>query len=300
MKDTAQQIKLINQALAAATASIELSRQLLAELTGTPVPSVTPLGKSPMSIRQTPAATVNAASVPGVMGFFDGENMVTADGTKYPVPVNYASKTLLVCGDKLKMIDAVAEQPGESGGKIFKQIERVKRQRVNGVLSQKEGVWYLTTSDASYKVLEASVKHFGVKEGDRLIGILPKDNKAVPFAALEGLEATLISQVAEGATQKPTVSKISEVPAEVMTVEVAPIKEAAPHKASPRVEVTPKEEKAEKKPASTRSPRMPEVVAEVPESLKTPVKAEKKEEASPKLEKTEKKNEPVISDDDLR
>ena len=63
-----------------------------------------------------------------------------------------------------RAIPRAAGQPGESGGKIFKQIERVKRQRMTGVLSQKDGVWYLTTSDGPYKVLEASIKHFDARE----------------------------------------------------------------------------------------------------------------------------------------
>lgn len=259
MKDEAIQVKLINQALAAAAASIELSKQLLAELAGAPAPqpNVTKAAASKPNV-----VPVSAASIPGTVGVFDGENMVAEDGKKYPVPANYASKTLLVFGDKLKMID------GESG-KIFKQIERVKRQRVAGTLSQKGNGWSLETPEGSYKVLEAAVKHFEAKPGDRLVGILPKDVKSVPFAALEG----------------PETPKVEPVGPVAIPVEIAkPVKKVG-----------------------EKSPQIPEVVAEAPlpkakiaedtskRVTKTAVKI-----AEPKVEKTEKKNEPVISEDDLR
>lgn len=295
MSDSAQQIKLINQALAAAAASIELSKQLLAEFTGIPKPAA-PAAK--VNIVSRPAGSfVSTLSVPGTVGIFDGENMVTTDGTKYPVPVNYASKTLLVCGDKLKMIDGSGGpngplKTGENNGKIFKQIERVKRQRVSGVLSQKDSSWFLTTSEGTYKVLEASVSHFGAKVGDKAIGILPKDNNGVPFAALEGPES-----------QKSVQNELvvgGSIPAEKsseLKVELKPAKE----KPAKEITVATKTEVTSKKP-SPKVIKLPGVVAEV--SVKAiPSKTGKKEETSVqavKGEKIEKKNEPIISDDDLR
>ena len=49
-----------------------------------------------------------------VEGIFDGQVMVDADGKNYPVPANYASKSKLVEGDKLKLTIA------DDGGFIYK------------------------------------------------------------------------------------------------------------------------------------------------------------------------------------
>ncbi|MCL5004053.1 MAG: hypothetical protein M1352_02165 [Patescibacteria group bacterium] len=168
--DLKQKIRLITQSLAAAQASLELARGFLAEISGEPL--------LPPAKKQTAVNKPVNADLPGVIGTFDGENMVAADGKKYAVPVNYASKSGLVFGDKLKMTEA-------EGGKIFKQIERVKRQRVSGILSRKTGQWFLATSDGSHKVLEVAVNYFKYGEGQEVFGLLPRENLKAPFAALE-------------------------------------------------------------------------------------------------------------------
>ena len=63
-----------------------------------------------------------------VEGIFDGQVMVDADGKNYPVPANYASKSKLVEGDKLKLTIA------DDGGFIYKQIKRVERKQIIGIL----------------------------------------------------------------------------------------------------------------------------------------------------------------------
>lgn len=182
--DQNQQLKLINQALAAAKASIDLASQLLGEVRGEAFSNIL---RRPEATRR-PLDSPNLRETPGVIGTFDGENLLTETGQKYKVPENYASKTGLVYGDKLKMVDNPSEVPGgAASGKIFKQIERVKRQRVEGLLSRVEdGSWRLATADASYRVLSAAVKYFGSQVGTEVKGLLPKDNKDVPFVALEG------------------------------------------------------------------------------------------------------------------
>lgn len=192
--DNLQQIKLIGQALAAARNSLELAQQLLGELQGRPK-EVSISNFKPVDQR-LPVPTVArvafpAREVPGIVGTFDGQNLLTASGEKYKVPENYASKTGLVFGDKLKMVDPpLPAQAGfgeENKGPFFKQIERVKRQRVEGVLSQSEKGWKLVTADGPHTVLEAAVKHFGGEVGTEMYGLLPKDQPHASFAALEGL-----------------------------------------------------------------------------------------------------------------
>lgn len=298
LTDNAQQIKLINQALAAAAASIELSRKLLAEFAGIPPKPTATVAKG-YPVNNRPAGSfVSNASSPGIVGIFDGENMVTEGGDKFPVPGNYASKTLLVYGDKLKMIDGsgglnVALKPGGSTGKLFKQIERVKRQRVTGTLSQKDGNWFLTSPEGSYKVLEASVSHFGVKVGDRLIGILPKDHNGVPFAALEGPENQKFGQNDVAVGKSVPAEKSLELKVEVTPAKEKPVKEVA---IDTKTEVTLKKPS----PKVTKVPEASVKVSAVKVSLTKTAKKEDLPVRVGKEEKIEKKNEPVISDDDLR
>ena len=117
-------------------------------------------------------------AMPGITGKFEGEFMAGSDGKKYPVSENYASKSLLVYGDTLKMVD-------EEGRPFFKQIDRVKRLSVNGILAKKDGKWHVVTSDGSYGLLSAGVAFHNGKEGDEVVVIIPAENKRVPFAALE-------------------------------------------------------------------------------------------------------------------
>lgn len=119
-------------------------------------------------------------NIPGVFGKFVGDAMITDAGQKIEVPLNYASKSALVCGDKLKMYE-------ENGEKRFKQVERVKRFRAEGILAKKEGKWHVVTSDGSYKVLDSSIEHWGGVEGDMVVILLPLDDKFAPFGALESI-----------------------------------------------------------------------------------------------------------------
>lgn len=292
VKDSAQQIKLINQALAAAQASIDLSRQLLAELTNVPTPVVN-LANRPQALGVP--EKINSSPFLGIVGTYDGENMVTASGEKHTVPANYASKTVLVFGDTLKMIEqsavpTVPGAPNRASGKLFKQIERVKRQRVAGVLTQKEGVWYLATSDGSHKVLEAAVLYYGLKVGDTAVGILPKDNNQVPFAALEGPEkpATLKpeSQVLEVIAKTP--AETTAKGEEVIAVKPLPAKQK---ETKAKKEVAENSEKLEKNRVSIPQEKVPDAPKE-----KTSIK----EVPEKKAEKGEKKPAPLISEDDLR
>lgn len=162
-------ITLINQALSAADSSIKLARQLLSELEGGGV---------------RPQRGTNLLSSPperpGIVGVFDGENMATETGEKYPVPANYASKSMLVVGDTLKLSD-------EGEEKRFKQIEHVKRHRTTGILTKKEGKFRLVTPEGSYKVLPVSVEHFKGEVGDEAVAFLPASNLSVTYAALESI-----------------------------------------------------------------------------------------------------------------
>ncbi len=122
--------------------------------------------------------------LPGVTGIFDGENMVTEEGKKYVVNPNYASKSVLVYGDTLKRVEV-------DGKERFKQIERVKRQKVEGILAKKDGKFVAVTADGSYQVSQAAVNFYKSEDGDEVVVVLPLRDKTVPYAALESVKKDL-------------------------------------------------------------------------------------------------------------
>ena len=159
-KSTRKKIQNIHHALSAAVSSINLAKRLLNELESVGTPS--------------------SRELPGEFGVFDGYFMVTESGQKYQVPENYASKSKLAFGDRLKRII-------RDGEERFKQVERVKRQEIEGILVKKDGKWHVVDSHGSYEVLPAAVDFFGAKEGDEVKAIIPQDDPHATFAALEGL-----------------------------------------------------------------------------------------------------------------
>lgn len=115
-----------------------------------------------------------------IEGVFDGQNMVGSDGKTYPVPANYASKSKLVQGDILKLTIA------DDGSFLYKQIGPVPRKQVVGVLTQKEGHFFVEVDSKQYRVLLASVTYFKAKPGDQVSVNIPADETVnAEWAALE-------------------------------------------------------------------------------------------------------------------
>jgi hypothetical protein len=117
-------------------------------------------------------------SVPGTEGVFDGQYLIAQDGRKTEVPANYAAKSKLVYGDILKVF-------ADSGKQIFKQIDKVERKQIEGVLAKKEGKWYLLSDDGSYKISDVSAEYNNAELNDKALALIPKENSNVPFAALD-------------------------------------------------------------------------------------------------------------------
>ena len=269
------QTQLILQALAAAESSINLAKQLLSSSTGVAMP-VASLRQSSGAVETQPSSR----SLPGIIGKFDGEFMTSADGKKFPVPANYASKSQIVFGDTLKLIDS------PDGHRMFKQIERVKRARATGVLAKKDGRFCVVTSDGSYKVLPSSVSFHSGLEGDEVIILLPLNEKHVPFAAVESIPARANQKKVEptGANKaevKP-VSSASAVSPKVVSPKIESVKKEPEGILTAAVkklfggEEKEKERPAEKKPED--KPRVaPKRVPLKKEPEKAPEKIEKKE-----------------------
>lgn len=110
----------------------------------------------------------NSGPVTVIEGVFDGQEMIDKDGKKYSVPSNYASKSKLVAGDKLKLTI------NSEGVFVFKQIGPVERKRSIGKLSKTGEKWHILCDGKKYQCLAASVTYFKAKAGDKVTAILPK------------------------------------------------------------------------------------------------------------------------------
>ncbi|HSX57744.1 MAG TPA: hypothetical protein VLE47_00535 [Candidatus Saccharimonadales bacterium] len=260
---SSKNIELISQALGAAESSIKLAKQLLADLeTGKE-------GSAPQNSK-TPD------NLPGIVGVFDGEAMKSESGEVYPVPANYASKSLLVVGDTLKLVEE-----GKNREKRFKQVEHVKRQKTSGILAKKEGKWKVVTPEGSYKVLPAAVEHFGAEIGSEVVLQIPAGNLNAPWGALENVKSkeTEVTETPSPIAEKPEhkeepkeiEQKVSQEKPKIEKKEPPKPKPAAP-KEEPKKEL-PKVEKVEVKEA-------PAPKVEEPKKVETP--------APPKVEETKK------------
>lgn len=213
--------------------------------------------------------------VPGVLGIFNGTHMVDEKGKEYEVNPNYAAKSLLVSGDNLKMVE------GDEGRLLFKQVSKVDRKQLAGILNKKEGKWYALTDAGSYRISDVSIEFRDGQVNDEITVLVPEGNLNSKWAVLE----TMAKEA--GREEKKEFVKEKEE------------KEEKPKKKTPA-----------KKPAAKKTPVKKEV-KESPAKKKVPVKkpAEKKAPAKKKpsiIKKlTTKKpvdevNSLLDDDDDLR
>jgi|GEM_PF-2975633 len=117
-------------------------------------------------------------SVPGTEGTFDGQYLVAPDGRKTEVPGNYAAKSRLVCGDVLKVF-------ADNGKQVFKQIDKVERKKIDGVLTKKEGKWYILADTGSYRILDVAAEFNQANLNDKVSAFIPASNLNASFAALD-------------------------------------------------------------------------------------------------------------------
>lgn len=124
----------------------------------------------------------NGAAV--LEGHFNGEKMIGDDGKEYNVPPNYASKSKLVTGDRMKLTIT------HSGAFIYKQIGPINRKRVIGTLefNPEHNHWTVRGPEATYKVLAASISFYKGKPGDEVILFVPESTPC-EWAAVDQLIA---------------------------------------------------------------------------------------------------------------
>ena len=111
---------------------------------------------------------------------FSWSEMFWADKGKYPVPVNYASKSKLVQWDKLKLTIL------ENWKMLYKQIEPIERETKVWLLTKDKWNFQVVADGVSYNVLTAAVTHFKWEVWDSLTILVPKWKDAT-FAAIEAV-----------------------------------------------------------------------------------------------------------------
>ena len=206
----------------------------------------------------------------------------------FPVPANYASKSMLVVGDTLKLVD-------EGKEKRFKQIEHVKRHKTTGILTKKDGKWKAVTPEGSYKVLPAAVSHFGADVGSEVTLHLPANNLTVPYGAIESVKgAAKESDEPKVEETKPDVTPKAEPKVEKKIEEpLTQVKDVPKEKKEvPKVEARKAEEKKVEPPKPAPKIEVAKVETEKP-APKVEKPVEVKEEKTPAKETVVIKPEPL-------
>jgi hypothetical protein len=106
--------------------------------------------------------------------------MIDGTGSTYPVPANYASKSKLVEGDRLKLNIA------DNGAFIYKQIELIPRTLVVGNLVLEGSQYQVLAENKVFNVLYASVTFYRAQVGDQVTIIIPEAGSS-KYAAIENV-----------------------------------------------------------------------------------------------------------------
>ena len=118
-----------------------------------------------------------------VEGVFDGYYMIWADQKKYPVPMNYSSKSKLIPWDvmKLKILP--------EGRLVFKLIKPAERKHLRAILSKTdENKFTANTDDGKvYFLNQAAVSFHSWKPGDELYIIVNDKEEEWMYAAIEAI-----------------------------------------------------------------------------------------------------------------
>ena len=115
-----------------------------------------------------------------IEGVFTWEEMLGGDGNKYPVPVNYASKSKLVQWDKLKLTIM------PNGKMLYKQIAPIARATLTWLLTKDKDKYQVIANGVTYDLLTAAVTHFKAEIGEHISVIIP-EGKAATFAAIDAV-----------------------------------------------------------------------------------------------------------------
>lgn len=175
METDQKKIIAVRDLLDAAQKSITSARKILATMTN-------PDGAK-RELEYLNASNLNSyksGSEKIVEGVFTGESMLGSDGNTYPVPQNYASKSHLVQGSKLKAIIS------EDGKIVYKIIEEMPYETKVGLIAANRDKFQVIADGKAYNLLMASVTYLKAGIGDTVSLRVPKGKEAT-YAALEAL-----------------------------------------------------------------------------------------------------------------
>jgi len=148
-----------------------------------PVSDADKIVEQALSEIQNRIETVQKSSSEKIIeGVFDGQGMVGADGARYDVPANYASKSKLVEGDILKLTI------NNMGAFVYKQIKPIERERIVGILDQdpQNLQFYAVAGGKKWKLITASVTYFKGEAGDEVVFLIPVEGGS-KWAAVENI-----------------------------------------------------------------------------------------------------------------
>lgn len=165
-----EKIELAKQLLEQAHASLAQAKQVLTDITGVNF-SADIRAKAATLIVPSPDSKI-------IEGIFDGRQVMDAEGKRYQVAENYASKSKLVQGDRMKLII------NPDGSYIYKQIGPVERKHIVGTLVLEDDQYKVVAEGRSYNVLTASVTYYRLQEGDQVTITVPTEGEA-NWAAVE-------------------------------------------------------------------------------------------------------------------
>ena len=125
----------------------------------------------------------------GEVGVFDGEFVWMPNEKKYQVPPNYISKTMLVAGDKLKMLS----HGDQNEFKIMEQVERIELQ---GILTKKNYLWTAVVGTQEFKTISAAIRYHGGDIGDKVNILVPANYASdhIEWAAVVSVEKSNMGQ----------------------------------------------------------------------------------------------------------
>lgn len=174
MDDKNKQIDELKQRIQTAERDLDAAKRALFELNGD---TSTGNRVSEISMKDVSGGEI-------IEGDFNGENMISSTGKIFPVPANYASKSKLVEGDRLKLTIA------EDGTFLFKQIQPVERERAIGELKFEDNAYHAYSNGRNYNILYASITYHKAKPGDKVAIIIPKGGNG-KWAVLENIVHTI-------------------------------------------------------------------------------------------------------------
>jgi hypothetical protein len=115
-----------------------------------------------------------------IEGIFTGKDMLGVDKKTYPVPANYASKSKIIEGSKLKMTIK------SDGSYQYKIIDEIDFDTTTGTLIKEAERFMVISQQGIYQVLPASVTYLQARVGDRVAIRIPRGIQAT-YATIDTL-----------------------------------------------------------------------------------------------------------------